>query len=77
MSLFTIDHYIKVRRQTIPNFIVNRPIFDMCREGVGRRGSSTHQCWWEQHMDLKGAMTHAQVDAGVAADEDEEDAKIP
>ena len=34
-ALHTIGGYIQVRRQTITLFIVNRPIFDPCREGGG------------------------------------------
>ena len=32
-GLYTIAEYIDVRRQTIAAFIVNRPIFDLCRGG--------------------------------------------
>ena len=32
-GLHTIGEYIQVRRQNIALFIVNRPIFDLCREG--------------------------------------------
>ena len=39
-GLFTVEHYVKVRRQTIAAFIVERPIFAMCQEGGRRRGSS-------------------------------------
>ena len=33
--LYTIEKYIQVRRKTIAAFIVNRPIFNLCREGGG------------------------------------------
>ncbi|KAL7425979.1 hypothetical protein ACHAXH_000192 [Discostella pseudostelligera] len=40
VGLRSISHYVEVRRQHIFNFIVNRPIFDLCREGVRKCGSS-------------------------------------
>ena len=30
VGLFLIVHYMQVKRQTIANFIVNRPIFGYC-----------------------------------------------
>ena len=38
-GLYCIAHYMEVRRQTISEFIVNRPIFDFCREGKRQRGT--------------------------------------
>ena len=51
----TIAHYIGVRRQHIASYIVNKPIFQSCVDGVRRRGSSIHQFWWAQPMDLERA----------------------
>jgi hypothetical protein len=48
VGLRSIAHYAEVRRQHIFNYIVNRPIFDLCREGVRKRGSSHRQFWWDQ-----------------------------
>ena len=42
-GLYNIEEYIQIRRQTITSFTVNRPIFDLCREGERRRGSSNRQ----------------------------------
>ncbi len=36
----TIAHYIGVRRQHIASYIVNKPIFQSCVDGVRKRGSS-------------------------------------
>ncbi len=55
VGLKTIAHYIGVRRQHIASFIVNKPIFQSCVDGVRRRGSSVHQFWWAQPMDLEMA----------------------
>ena len=41
--LYTVSHYIEVSRQTILNFIVNRPIFQLCKDAVRLRGTSNHQ----------------------------------
>ena len=50
VGLRSISHYVEVRRQHIFNFIVNRPIFDLCREGVRKRGSSHRLFWWDQPL---------------------------
>jgi hypothetical protein len=55
VGLKPIAHYISVQRQHIANYIVNKPIFQTCVEGVRRRGSSVCQFWWEQPMDLEEA----------------------
>ncbi len=36
----TIDHYIGVRRKTIARFIVDQPLFALCRDGERKRGST-------------------------------------
>ena len=48
----TIAHYIGVRRNTILEYVVNRPIYEKCRAGVRGRGSAPRQWWWEQPMNL-------------------------
>jgi hypothetical protein len=55
VELKTIAHYIGMQRQHIASFIVNKPIFQSCVDGVRRRGSSIHQFWWAQPMDLERA----------------------
>jgi hypothetical protein len=40
-GLQTITHYMGMRRQTVANFIVNRPIWELCAGAVRRRGSLT------------------------------------
>ena len=55
VGLQTIEHYVLVRRQTIADFIVNRPIFGLCVGGERRRGTSPRQWWWEQPMSLDAA----------------------
>ena len=72
-GLYTITHYVGVRRQTIANFIVNRPIFELCRGAERKRGTSNRQYWGEQPMDLEAARANAIV----AADDDAEDDTQP
>jgi hypothetical protein len=55
VGLKPIAHYIGMQRQHIANYIVNKPIFQSCVEGVRRRGSSVRQLWWAQPMDLEEA----------------------
>ncbi len=54
-----------MRWQHVANFIVNRPIFQLCQEGVRKRGSAARQFWWEQPLDLETAGL-----AAMAADEE-------
>ena len=69
VALHPIAYYVEVRRQTIAKFIVSRPIFDYCREGRRNRGSSPHQWWWEQPMDLDAARDVASAADVVAAND--------
>ena len=71
VALHPIAYYVEVRRQTIAKFIVNPPIFEFCSEGKRKRGSSPHQFWWEQTMDLDAARAEAQASVDVAADDSE------
>jgi hypothetical protein len=38
-GLKTITHYMEVCQQTVANFIVNRPIYELCSGAVRKRGS--------------------------------------
>ena len=71
VNLQSIAHYVEVRRQTIANFIVNRPIFDSCVGTERRRGTSPRQWWWEQPMDLDAARIPSAADIVVGADDDD------
>ncbi len=54
VGLETIDHYIGVRHKTIARFIVDRPLFALCRDGERKRGSTHCTFWWEQPLSLDG-----------------------
>ena len=47
VGLHTIEHYIRVRRDTVAAFIRDRPIYAFCMGAERRRGSSPRQFWWE------------------------------
>ena len=51
-GLQTIGEYIKVRRDTIAAYVVDRSIFRDCMDSERKRGSVPRQWWWEQEMDL-------------------------
>ncbi len=51
-GMATISHYINVRRATIFQYVVDRPIYKACKGGERRRGSPPRQWWWEQKMSL-------------------------
>ncbi len=66
-----------VRRQTVANFIVNQPIWELCAGAVRRRGSPIQPFWWDQPMDLNLAKERGlllvQGPAGPAIVEDEDE----
>ena len=45
VGLKTIGKYIDVRKETIARFIVNRPLFALCRDGGRKRGSTRRTFW--------------------------------
>ena len=65
VGLHSIAHYIEVRRQTIANFIVNRPIFGFCQGRRRRRGSAPRQ------FDLETARAASTADVAVSDEADE------
>ena len=44
-GLFTIDNYVKVRRNTILRFVSKRPIYELCAEADRQRGTGRCQYW--------------------------------
>ena len=55
VGLHTIKQYIRVRRNTVAQYIATRPIFELCTEAERKRGTQPRQYWWEQPMDLDAA----------------------
>ena len=72
VGLKTIAHYIGVRRQHIASYIVDKPIFQTCMDGVRRRGSGVRQFWWAQSMDLETARAARIVGPVVINNDGEE-----
>jgi hypothetical protein len=50
VGLWTINHYIGVCWETIACFIVDQPLFALCRDWERKRGSTRCTFWWEQPM---------------------------
>ena len=65
----TISHYVQMRRQNIATYIVDRPIFELCKDGRRRRGTIPRTYWCEQPMDLDLAREAVSA-AGVANEGD-------
>ncbi len=72
VRLKTIAHYVGVHRQHIASYIVDKPIFQTCMDGVRRRGSGVCQFWWAQSMDLETAQVARIVGPIVSNDDGEE-----
>ncbi len=69
VGLKTIAHYIGMQSQHIAGYIVDKPIFQSCVDGVRRCGSSVRQFWWAQPMDLETAWV-ARIAGPVAVEDD-------
>ena len=70
VGLHKLEHYVKVRRNTISKYIRERLIFDLCLGEERRRGTSNRrQFWWEQPMDLE-------PESGVAVVSDDDEASV-
>ena len=55
VGIHTIEHYIRVRRNTVTQYITTRSILELCTEVERKRGTQLRQFWWEQPMDLDAA----------------------
>ena len=51
-GVHSFSHYIGVRRETIFQYVVDRPLHASCTAGERRRGSAPRQWWWEQKLCL-------------------------
>jgi hypothetical protein len=52
VGLKPITHYVGMQQQTVANFIINQPIYELCSGAVRKRGSPVQPFWWDQPMDL-------------------------
>ena len=55
VGLHTIRNYIRVRLNTVAQYIATRPILDLCAEAERRRETQLRQYWWDPPMDLDAA----------------------
>jgi hypothetical protein len=55
VGLKRINHDIGVCREPIARFILDQPLFALCRDGGRRRGSIRCMFWWEQLLSLDDA----------------------
>ena len=69
VGLYPVEHYIRVRRNTIAAYIMHQPIFDDCRGRGRRRGSRPRQFWWDQPMTLDGARGAVEAEPGFGGGE--------
>jgi hypothetical protein len=81
VGLKTITHYIGVCCQTIANFIINQPIYELCAGAVRKRGSPVQPFWWDQPMYLDlawegGLRPPSHQGRGHLADKDDEYNKL-
>ena len=53
-----MDIYISRCQKTVPQFIANRTVMDMCLEEICKPGSRVAKLWWEQYgLDVEGVQT--------------------
>ena len=65
-GLHTVAAYIQIRRHTVMKFVVERPIYQFCREAERSRGSGLHLYWWNQPMELEETSAEAEAQADVS-----------
>jgi hypothetical protein len=68
----TIAHYFGIWRQHIASYIADKTIFQSCVNGVRRHGSSVHQFWRTQLMDLEMAQAACLAGPIAISDDGEE-----
>ena len=47
-GLYPIEHYIRVRQNTLAANVATRPILELCRESDRLSGSARRILWWTQ-----------------------------
>ena len=46
VGLHPIGHYIRVRRNSIIEFVATRPVYEFCKSTERKPGTSHHRKWW-------------------------------
>ncbi len=81
-SWFGNNHpHVDVRCQTVANFIVNQPIYELCVGAVRKRGSPVRPFWCDHPMDLdlvreRGIQPLSQQGRGQVANDNDKDNKL-
>ena len=58
--------YVLKRQNTVAQYIVSRPILDLCKETVRRYGAGVYRIWWEKEgLDLAGTRAAVAAEADV------------
>ena len=53
-----VEEYITRRQNTVAQYIVTRPIMDLCEEALWRPGTLIYKQWWDQEgLDLAREWT--------------------
>ena len=50
-GMYTMEHYLNVRRNTLVENIATRPILELCRGAERQSGSAKKALWWHQIPD--------------------------
>ena len=69
-GLHTITHYVQVHRVFIMQWVVNRPILELCKLAERRCRTIPHTLWQEQPIVLDEAIAGAPADVTSKEDGD-------
>ena len=72
VNKIVITEWLRLNISGFLMYIVNKPILVTCADVVRRRGSSNHQFWWEQSMDLEAVRAARIAGPTVVSDDEEE-----
>ena len=61
-GLEEVDMYVPRRQNTITQYIMTRPILELCLEAERRTGVRVAKIWWDKgELDLEGAWETAKT----------------
>ena len=46
VGLYPIYDYVRVKRNSIIDFVASRPVYEFCKSAERRSGTSHHRKWW-------------------------------
>ena len=72
-----VDTYISRRQNTVTQFIVTRPIMDLCLVAERRPGSRVTKRWWEQDgLGVEGIRTAAREEEQIEGEDDTDGTEV-